>query len=69
MCTVREENRWLESLACDDGSHPVRNAEMVRQGNVGEGGRCGSIIDQYVPECPGGKKYPIFIDAYVCPTP
>lgn len=69
MCGIQEENRWLESLACDDGSKPVGQAEMVRAGNVGPGGRCGSIIDQYNVTCPGGKQYPIFIDAYVCPKP
>ena len=69
MCGIQEENRWLESLACDDGSKPVGQAEMVRAGNVGPGGRCGSIIDQYNVTCPGGKQYPIFIDAYVCAKP
>ncbi|MBA3458448.1 MAG: hypothetical protein H0T46_00690 [Deltaproteobacteria bacterium] len=69
MCGINEENRWLESLSCDDGSKPVAQAEMVRAGNVGPGGRCGSIIDQYNVTCPGGKQYPIFIDAYVCPKP
>lgn len=69
MCGVPAENEWLESLTCDDGSKPFGNAENVRAGNVGSGGRCGSIIDQYVVKCPGGKTYPIFIDAYVCPRP
>jgi hypothetical protein len=69
MCGISDENRWLESLACDDGSKPVAQAEMVRAGNVGPGGRCGSIIDQYNVSCPGGKQYPIFIDAYVCAKP
>ena len=67
MCGIPEENRWLESLACDDGSHPVANAETVRVGNVGPGGRCGSIVDKYRVSC-GAKSFDIFIDAYVCPT-
>jgi hypothetical protein len=69
MCGIPAENDWLESLTCDDGSKPFGNAEEVRAGNVGPGGRCGSIVDQYVVKCPGGKTYPIFIDAYVCPKP
>lgn len=69
MCGIPAENSWLESLTCDDGSKPFANAEDVRAGNVGAGGRCGSIVDQYVVKCPGGKSYPIFIDAYVCPKP
>lgn len=69
MCGIPAENDWLETLTCDDGSKPFTSAEDVRAGNVGPGGRCGSIVDQYVVKCPGGKIYPIFIDAYVCPKP
>jgi hypothetical protein len=67
MCGVAQANKWLESLTCDDGSRPVRNAEEVRAGNVGNGGRCGSIIDEYKVTC-GTSTYDIFIDAYVCAT-
>jgi len=42
--------------------------ERARAGSVGQGGRCGSIIDHYVVACPEAK-YDIFIDAYICPLP
>ncbi|MBL0217941.1 MAG: hypothetical protein IPQ07_29185 [Myxococcales bacterium] len=66
MCGVRDENAWLVSLTCNDTSHPIMDAETARVGNVGSGGRCGSIIDKYAVKCPE-KTYDIFIDAYVCP--
>lgn len=69
MCGIPAENRWLGSLSCDDGSRPIStsvDAEKFRGGNVGDGGRCNSIIDIYNVTCPE-KTYPIFIDAYVCP--
>ncbi|CAN5906852.1 hypothetical protein BH11MYX3_BH11MYX3_12720 [soil metagenome] len=65
MCGIREENSWLVSLTCNDGSHPIMDAETARVGNVGTGGRCGAIIDKYAVKCPE-KTYDIFIDAYVC---
>ncbi len=65
MCGIREENSWLVSLACNDGSHPIMDAETARVGSVGSGGRCNSIIDRYAVKCPE-KTYDIFIDAYVC---
>lgn len=69
MCGIPAENAWLGTLRCDDGSQPIKNvldAENVRRGNVGAGGKCGSIIDRYQPKC-GTKSYDIYIDAYVCP--
>jgi hypothetical protein len=69
MCGIQAENEWLITLRCDDGSLPLKNridAERVRRGNLGPGGRCGSIIDLYRPVC-GAKTYDIYIDAYVCP--
>ncbi len=65
MCGIREENTWLVSLTCNDGSHPIMDAETARVGNVGTGGRCGSIVDKYAVKCPE-KTYDIFIDAYIC---
>lgn len=70
MCGIDAENAWLASLACDDGSHPITtetDAEHARAGNVGIGGRCGSIIDHYEVRCPGNRTYVIYIDAYICP--
>lgn len=65
MCGIRDENTWLVSLTCNDGSHPIMDAETARVGNVGSGGRCNSIIDKYSVKCPE-NTYDIFIDAYVC---
>ncbi|HEY4182772.1 MAG TPA: hypothetical protein VGM90_38335 [Kofleriaceae bacterium] len=68
-CGVGNANQWLATLSCGDGSHPITNgptAESFRAGNVGEGGRCKSIIDDYKVVCPEGTSE-IFIDAYVCP--
>lgn len=69
MCGIDAENEWLGTLACDDGAHPIQShadAENARVGNVGDGGRCGSIIDAYQVKCPE-RTYDLFIDAYVCP--
>jgi hypothetical protein len=71
VCTIGAEGDWLVSLACDDDSHPIdghQAAEMARVGNVGKGGRCGSIIDLYRVKCPD-RSYDIYLDGYVCPQP
>lgn len=70
-CGVQAENEWLVAMSCNDGSHPIQSgndAENARNGSVGAGGRCGSVIDHYVVKCPE-KTYDIFMDAYVCPNP
>jgi hypothetical protein len=69
MCGVDAANEWLTHLRCDDGSQPVKShpdAERTRTGNLGPGGRCGSLIDAYAVTCPE-RRYDIFMDAYVCP--
>ncbi len=66
VCGFPAAGSWLSRMTCKDGSHPLptrNDAERVRVGNVGEGGRCGRIIDQYQVECPE-MTYDIFIDAY-----
>lgn len=71
VCTIAGETEWLQDLACDDGSKPLDNdkgPEMARVGNLGKGGRCGSIIDLYRVQCPE-KTYDIYVDGYVCPQP
>jgi hypothetical protein len=71
MCGITEANLWLTTLRCGDGSQPLRDraaAEGTRAGNVGGGGRCGSIVDRYVVPCPEAS-YEIFIDAYICALP
>jgi hypothetical protein len=69
MCGIDAANEWLMGLRCDDGSQPIKDhgdAERDRPGNLGPGGRCGSIIDDYRVPCPE-RRYEILIDAYVCP--
>lgn len=69
VCGIPAENQWLVDTACDDGSHPFKStgeAEGSRAGNVGEAGRCGSIVDLYKVKCPEGS-YDIYLDGYVCP--
>ena len=71
VCTIDAETEWLGSLRCDDGSQPIDGheaAEMARVGNVGKGGRCGSIIDLYRVKCPEAS-YELYVDGYVCPLP
>jgi hypothetical protein len=69
MCGVPAANEWLRSLRCNDGSQPIKSnddAERARPGNVGPGGRCAAVIDDYRVTCPE-RSYEIFIDAYACP--
>jgi hypothetical protein len=71
VCGIPTENAWLATLACDDGSHPLvdnSGAETARVGNLGDGGRCNSIIDLYRVKCPEAS-YDIYLDGYVCPQP
>lgn len=71
VCGITSENQWLVGTTCDDGSHPYESradAEIARVGNVGQGGRCGSIIDLYKVKCPEAT-YEIYLDGYVCPLP
>lgn len=71
VCGIPAQMEWLLGLTCDDGSRPFTSydhAHAARAGNVGPGGRCGSIVDLYEVPCPEGT-YQIFIDAYVCPLP
>jgi hypothetical protein len=68
VCGFPAAGAWLARMTCKDGSHPLparADAERVRFGNIGEGGRCGRIIDRYQVECPE-MTYDIFIDAYRC---
>lgn len=68
-CGISGGIAWLTQLTCDDGSHPLHDvgeAEASRAGNVGAGGRCGSIIDLYKVTCPEAT-YEIYVDGYICP--
>ncbi len=71
VCGIPAEMDWLMVPTCNDGSRPfdsASHAHAARVGNVGAGGRCGSIIDLYEVPCPEGT-YAIYMDAYVCPVP
>ena len=71
VCTIAGETEWLQDLQCEDDSKPLdsdKGPEMARVGNLGKGGRCGSIIDLYRVKCPE-KSYDIYVDGYVCPQP
>lgn len=68
VCGPSGELDWLFATSCADGSHPFADrasAHAARKGSVGGGGRCGSIIDDYVVPCPE-KTYEIFMDMYMC---
>lgn len=69
-CGVRGSLEALLRLRCDDGSNPFKSPEEAhasRSGNVGAGGRCGSIVDVYRVPC-REQTYEVFIDMYVCPA-
>lgn len=70
VCGIPTENEWLTALQCEDGSSPIgeAGAEPFRVGNLGDGGRCNSIIDLYRIKCPEAS-YDIYLDGYVCPQP
>jgi hypothetical protein len=68
-CGVKGSLEALLRLRCDDGSNPFPSREAAhgsRSGNVGAGGRCGSIVDLYQVPC-REQTYKVFIDMYMCP--
>lgn len=68
MCGAWAQQRFLASLACASPGAAHEAAPPVgfhRVGNVGLGGRCGTIIDLYEVECPEGI-YRVFMDLYHC---
>lgn len=70
-CGVRGQLEWLLRATCDNDRRPFRSLEhahTARVRNVGNGGRCNSIIDLYEVPCEEGT-YAIYLDAYVCPAP
>ncbi len=69
MCGIAGGIIWLTNASCDDGTHPIvdrETAEASRAGNVGAGGRCGSVIDLYKVKCPE-RSYDVYVDGYICP--
>ena len=68
VCGVTASLAWLMTATCDNGKPAFRDmgdAHDSRSGSVGNGGRCGAIIDLYVAKCPE-REYQIFIDMYMC---
>jgi hypothetical protein len=76
VCMPQGERAWLKSVACvgapqtppsaSEPAAPAPSPTFNRQGSVGAGGTCGSIIDLYVVNCPE-KQYEVFMDMYMCP--
>lgn len=69
VCGIPAQLDYLMRVTCTDGSHPFADrgeAHAARTGNVGLGGRCDRIIDQYAVACPEAT-YQVFLDAYRCP--
>jgi hypothetical protein len=68
VCGVPGQVMWLMNVTCPDGSHPHTDPEAThwsRIGSVGQGGRCGAIIDLYPVPCPDGD-YEVYMDMYMC---
>jgi hypothetical protein len=62
VCGIPASRSWLQSVTCAGGETPK---QLGRRGSVGEGGRCGAIIDAYELGCPE-QTYDVFIDIYMC---
>lgn len=68
VCGVSQQQQWLMTATCQDGSRPYNDVMEIRKsrrGNVGTGGTCGTIIDLYAATCPEAT-YEVFIDMYHC---
>jgi hypothetical protein len=68
-CGLEAVLKRLASLTCNDGKNPfngnLRAAHASRLGNIGPGGRCGSILDHYQARCVE-KTYDVHADMYFC---
>jgi hypothetical protein len=68
VCGVGQQQQWLMTATCEDGSRPYDDVNQIREsrrGSVGAGGTCGTIIDLYAVTCPEAT-YEVFIDMYHC---
>jgi hypothetical protein len=62
VCGIPAARDWLTKTRCPDGSE---GEQQGRVGSVGQGGRCGTIIDKYKVGCPDGVLN-VFVDIYMC---
>ncbi|MBA3455996.1 MAG: hypothetical protein H0T42_23055 [Deltaproteobacteria bacterium] len=68
VCGIPAQQAWLMKTSCADSSKAFSSPGQIpgsRRGNVGEGGRCGAIIDLYIAKCPEAE-YEVHIDMYMC---
>ncbi len=68
VCGVKGQLQWLMKAYCADGKHPfrsLREAHKSRVGSIGEGGRCGKIVDLYRVPCET-KVYEVYMSLYHC---
>lgn len=70
VCGIDGEVEWLLATRCNDGSAAYASSAVVqtsRDGWLGRGGRCESILDRYTVACPE-QTYTMYIDRYICPA-
>ncbi len=68
VCAVGGSIALMRRLNCDDGSKAFLNdqdAHAAREGSLGPGGRCESVLDLYKVKCPEAT-YEVWIDMYQC---
>ena len=68
VCGVKGQLKWLMKAFCPDGNHPfssLREAHNSRVGSIGQGGRCGKIVDLYRVPCET-KVYEVYMSLYHC---
>ena len=70
VCGMPDQLAYLTRVTCNDGGKPFADrtaADHARVGNVGPGGRCKRVVDEYAVPCPEAT-YQVFIDPYRCPA-
>ncbi len=68
VCGVRGQLQWLMNAVCPDGKRPFSSlveAHQSRTGSVGQGGRCGKIVDLYRVPCET-QVYEVYMSLYHC---
>jgi hypothetical protein len=59
---------WFSAIQCPNGAPVFQNSNQIheaRKGNLGPGGRCGMIIDEYEISCQTESKI-VYVDMYHC---